>query len=346
MVELQLPKLTARVRFPSSPPSSVALPDTEEISEGIWAIALPTHGESPPYNLCYAVVDDDGDLLLLDPGVDAEDNWIRLQHALAHLGKTVADVHTVAATHMHADHLGMGERIRAASGGQLLLHAAEARAANELREHSLPLDRTAIMDRWGVPATRREVIPERTRAHAHLALPQADGELHDGERLPVPGRELRVIHTPGHTSGHVCVREAGAKVVFTGDHVLPTINSGLGLGGDPSSNPVADYLRGLAQIAEFDDHDIAPGHEYPFRGLQARCEAITAHQLRRSREVRDVLAQVPTASVWEVASRLHWSAGWNHLSSRVLPLALRQTEMHVEFVRSGEAEQYLSLLDS
>src|SRR6185312_13258335 len=112
------------------------------------------------------------------------------------------------------------------------------------------------------------------------ALPTPDVVLADGDLLDIPGRRIRALWTPGHTPGHLCLYAEEADLVFTGDHVLPTINSGLGLGGPTAANPIADYLAGLRRIGALDGRAL-PGHEDPFAGLADRTAALAEHHLRR-----------------------------------------------------------------
>src|SRR5699024_9686219 len=99
-----------------------------------------------------------------------------------------------------------------------------------------------------------------------------------------------------------------AEVVFTADHVLPGINSGLGLGGVSPTNPIADYIRALERISQFDPFVVAPGHEYRFRGLADRAAVLREHHLKRAREVEAGMQSSPT--VWELARRVTWSDGF------------------------------------
>jgi len=46
---------------------------------------------------------------------------------------------------------------------------------------------------------------------------EPDGDLSDGTVLEIAGTELRVLHTPGHAPGAVCLHAADLGVVFTGD---------------------------------------------------------------------------------------------------------------------------------
>lgn len=55
-----------------------------------------------------------------------------------------------------------------------------------------------------------------------------DGELADGQRIPVAGIELEVLHTPGHAPGAVCFYAAELGTVFTGDTLF---NGGPGATG-------------------------------------------------------------------------------------------------------------------
>lgn len=330
---------TSRVQFAAA--SRGDLPDPELLSEGIWSFAMPMGSGGPPYNLCYVIQDTFGDLLVIDPGTESDENWELLQENLRGIGKSASDVQTIVATHLHRDHLGLAGRLRAASGGQLVMHREEVRATRSLSLSPCEEEIAQRAESWGVPAAHHGRLGRSDASSHRPPSPAADVLCEDGAVLPVPGRDLQVIHTPGHTSGHMCIRDLQERILFTGDHVLPTINSGIGLGGDTSANQVDVYLNSLAAIAEFDDHVAAPGHQYAFRNIKNRCDSIAVHQLRRTLEVRAALENTPHAPVWEVASGLGWSAGWENLSGHMLVSALAQTETHVDFLRLGLAERHL-----
>lgn len=62
---------------------------------------------------------------------------------------------------------------------------------------------------------------------------------------------------------------------------------------------------------------------------------LAEHHLRRAREVRSALERDPDATVWEIASGLTWTGGWDGLAGFTLASALAQTAMHRAYVRSG-----------
>ncbi|MFF1635322.1 hypothetical protein [Leifsonia sp. NPDC058248] len=126
--------------------------------------------------------------------------------------------------------------------------------------------------------------------------------------------------------------DADDGLVFTGDHVLPTIHPGLGLGGETATSPIADYLESLERIAAYDDLRVCPGHEYVFSGLAARCASTAEHHLRRSREVAARLQVDEDLSIWQVASELTWT-GLGQLEG-LLPAVGPGPDGHASRVRS------------
>ncbi|MGB4137377.1 MAG: MBL fold metallo-hydrolase, partial [Microbacterium sp.] len=272
---------------------------------------------------------------------DTEENWSRLTRFLSSLGRTLDDVATVTSTHLHPDHLGLTRRIADHTGTPAIMHRVEIEAFHSDRPRAnLDVDEERLTT-WGVPEEQHGRLSGPLDLGVLPTLPSGLRPIEDGELLPIPGRRIEAVWTPGHTSGHLCFREVDERLLFTGDHVLPTINPGLGLGGRVRTNPVLDYLGALERIAEHDDHEILPGHEAPFRGLAIRCASAAEHHLRRAREVRDLMASHPGLSVWDTARRLRWRRGWDALRDYHAVSALAQTQLHMEFVAAPEAARYL-----
>lgn len=318
---------TSAAQFAAS--SDGRLPDLERITADTWVIALPLPpGGTVPYTLCYVLLDENGEAHLVDPGYGTNENEALLRAGLATLGSPV--IRSVIVTHLHPDHLGMADRIRATTGARVVMHAREQQAIETVSAATESLD--DLFERWQVPAGSAPVVPSGRTVSIQLGSPPPDDLVADGDLLDLPGRSITAILTPGHTPGHVCLRDAAQSLLFTGDHVLPTVYPGLGLGGPTDSNPIADYLDSIERIRQFDDHEILPGHGYRFTGLAERCDRIVEHHLKRSREVAEALVEFPNASVWETASRIRWTAGWHNLAGFNRYSALAQTEMHIGYL--------------
>lgn len=79
--------------------------------------------------------------------------------------------------------------------------------------------------------------------------------LSDGDKIEIGGRTLEVIHTPGHSPGHMCFWEEKRGYLFTGDLVY----KGMLYADYPSTDPRA-YLRSLEKIAKLPIKRVFPAH--------------------------------------------------------------------------------------
>ncbi len=87
--------------------------------------------------------------------------------------------------------------------------------------------------------------------------PQADRLLQDGEVIPLgEGLKLRVLHTPGHCSGCICIYEPDHELLFTGDTVL----AGGTLSGILGSGNISDYIKSLQRLSRLRVEEMYPGH--------------------------------------------------------------------------------------
>jgi len=157
------------------------------LADGVWRI--PT-SVGDLVN-AVAVREADGSLTLIDPGLRLRFARRRLRAGLAVLGAAPADVRRIVVTHAHVDHVGGLASLVADS--QAEVHAHE-RESVYLRD-----GRTPRMQR-GRPGS----FPPVTVAEEFL-----DGSLLAGG--------LRVVHTPGHTPGHVSLVHEPTGVLVTGD---------------------------------------------------------------------------------------------------------------------------------
>jgi glyoxylase-like metal-dependent hydrolase (beta-lactamase superfamily II) len=79
--------------------------------------------------------------------------------------------------------------------------------------------------------------------------------LTDGDQIDLGGRTITVIHTPGHSPGHMCFYEEATGYLYTGDLVY----KGILLAFYPSTDPQA-YLRSLKKISSLPITKVLPGH--------------------------------------------------------------------------------------
>ncbi len=107
-------------------------------------------------------------------------------------------------------------------------------------------------------------------------------ELADGERITLgPETALRVIHTPGHASNHLCYLLEPDRLLFTGDHII----QGSTVLIDPPDGDMACYITSLERLLREDLAALAPGHGTLIARPHDALRALIAHRLRREAQV-------------------------------------------------------------
>lgn len=209
------------------------------------------------------LVEDGGRVTVVDCGLPAYRP--QLEPGLRALGRTAKDVAAVVLTHPHPDHAGFAERLRVELGVPVHVHHAdEALAASGKR-----------LGKREAPTARYLGHPHAWKFLTHFntsGAPEKIGAVRtftDGETLDVPGA-LRVVHTGGHTAGHVVLHLGDRGVLFLGD-LLCSLNPLTGARG-PQLLPRAlnvssvTMLDSLAKIEAIDAPVLAFGHGDPWTG--------------------------------------------------------------------------------
>ena len=180
----------------------------------IAQIRLPMVGNPMRYVNAYTFVEDDG-LTLVDCGWKADDVLVALERGLAEIDASLADVKRMLVTHAHFDHYGLAATLRRMGVPTLYMHEADAHFAKILLTNPVATDTES--DNWisrngftAIGSLEDDVHYNRTEYAEPTNMPA------DGDRV---GR-LRVVHTPGHTPGHLCFVDEQTGVMLTGDHVL------------------------------------------------------------------------------------------------------------------------------
>jgi glyoxylase-like metal-dependent hydrolase (beta-lactamase superfamily II) len=312
-----------------------SMPPVEEVRPGVWSIPVPFPNNPMRYTIAYLLAGDGG-AALVDPGWDSDEGWETLKAGLRAAGASPSDITGVVVTHYHPDHLGMAARLRAVGRAWMALGEHEPVPSQfSAGTGDFVAADLAQFTAWGVPAAQLDAVTFREHQWAALrGIAEPELRLPDGALLPVAGLDVRVLATPGHTPGHICLVDAANRLILTGDHVLPRITPHVSLEAHGRDNPVADYLASLERMAAAADMEVLPAHEYRFRGLPARVAELKKHTLERSREVEGLLAAGAARTVWDVARGLTWSRGFGSLRRFTLRLALAETASHLVYLRS------------
>lgn len=180
---------------------------------------------------CYIIGDEDAkEAMCIDPAGDCN----KILEMLDILGMKLKYIYL---THCHADHIGALEELREKTGATFLIHRVEN---DNLRNPIINL--TANLGIKNVDI-------------------DADARVDDGDLLHVGDIELKVIHTPGHTSGGTSLYVEKEKLIFTGD----TLFKGTYGRTDLATGSKKDIMNSINNklLSLPDETVIYPGHGIP-----------------------------------------------------------------------------------
>jgi hydroxyacylglutathione hydrolase len=195
-----------------------------EVRAGIYQFL----GEKPGSHV-YLIMGWDKNILI-DTGISY--NFRHLVECLKQLGLKLKDIDLVMLTHEHFDHIGA-----AAFFFKTAVIAAHSLAANKIELQDEFVTLTKYHDAASKPF------------YAHIWL-------EDDVLIALGNYELRVIHTPGHTSGCICVYELNERLLFSGDTVFANGT----LSEIATSGNISDYVNSLKRLSTLRIVEMCPGH--------------------------------------------------------------------------------------
>ena len=194
-------------------------------------VVLPT-----PYPIgdvfCYIILDDP--VTVIDMGVKTEEVEEIWKATLSRLGLSFKDVKRVLLTHGHSDHFGFARRFLELSGAVLYLHPNDFNKVINRKEYYLSMD--YILKELGVPEDYFpyfEAFLEKEGVFCENLSEDLLNPIVEGEEIEFEHFSLKVIHTPGHSSGHVIFLIEDEA--FTGDLIFSNM----------TPDPIIDVENGV-----------------------------------------------------------------------------------------------------
>jgi glyoxylase-like metal-dependent hydrolase (beta-lactamase superfamily II) len=308
-----------------------------EVAQGIFELRLPIPFEDGLVNVFLFAGSEHVDLL--DCGMNSEDSLALIRESLEQLGGR--PLRKLVVTHIHPDHYGAAGVLAGPGRADLYLHRLEVPLVNpryvEL-EHLVGEVRRYLLVN-GVPADEAEVLSNSQRALSQVVAPAEPAVQLDGaETLMLGHTELRVVWTPGHSPGHVCLYAAEGGLLFAGDDLLPELSPNIGLHPQSTPDPLHEYLDGLRRLAGLRPRLVLPAHGRPFADAERRVETLEAHHQRRLERVREIVG-AGDLTAWQVALEL-WGPRQQLYEKR---LALQEGLAHLQALAvEGTLEKLVS----
>ena len=236
------------------------------------------------------------------------DSVERVERLLAEAGLRLGDVERIVVTHGHPDHFGLAGRLARSSGARILCGRAER--PKLLSSYDRP-GFQELLARLGVPDDVSAEFPERYAAMRELIdTPdeQAIDVVDDGDVIDLGGRSLDALVTPGHATGHVSLWDDAARVLLSGDHLLPRITPNPvlepdGVAGDRRRSLV-EYLDSLDRFVALDPDIVLPGHGPAFHEVATLASTMRAHHERRANDVLDLVRALGEPTAYELSQAM------------------------------------------
>jgi glyoxylase-like metal-dependent hydrolase (beta-lactamase superfamily II) len=193
-----------------------------------------------------------GEVAVIDPGPDFPEH---VEGLVAGLGDE--RVSHILITHTHRDHSPAARALKAATGASTYgfgPHAGGNRGDPAVEEGG----------DW-------DFVP--------------DIRLGDGDKIAGGGWLLEAVHTPGHTSNHLCFALLDGSVLFSGDHVMGWSTSVIA----PPDGDMAAYMASLDKLLGRQDRVYWPTHGPAITKPQEHVRAFVAHRREREAGILDCL---------------------------------------------------------
>lgn len=241
----------------------------------------------------YMVETGDG-WVMIDAGFPSADALRELEDTINTVCGGPGDIEAVIVTHYHPDHSGLAGWLERA-GAEVILHQRDV-GPLERMDSDRPMESEYFADHpFRKIAETTNFSWENMRSQfRQLDFPIEKPTLvQGGETVTFGGRPLKLIWTPGHTEGHLCVLDVDTNTLFSGDHILARITPHVGLWHDGSHSALHEYEMSLRLIEDLAPARALPAHERPIEDVPARARQLLAHHSRRRGQILDALRKRP-----------------------------------------------------
>ncbi|MBV8121181.1 MAG: MBL fold metallo-hydrolase [Alphaproteobacteria bacterium] len=222
----------------------------------------------------------EGKVAVIDPGPDLDEHVAALLAGLAD-----EQVTHILITHTHRDHSPAAKALQAATGAVTYGFGPHAGG----RRDGVAVEEGGDWD----------FVPDVT--------------VRDGDEIAGLGWRFEAVHTPGHTSNHLCFALPEKGILFTGDHVMGWSTSVIA----PPDGDMSAYMASLDKLLGRSDQVYWPTHGPAIRAPQPHVRAFVAHRREREAGILDCLAGGPR-HIEEIVGKLYigLAPGLRHAAGR------------------------------
>lgn len=263
-----------------------------------------------------------GDVAVVDPGPTLDEH---LDAVLAALGDGER-VTKILVTHTHTDHTAGVAKLVSRTGATTHGFGPHGPVPDVDPMEKVSFDEYFTTEEAAEFKKQWDDTPDELRREGPDSEFSPDVVVADGDRFTVGSGmgecTIEVVHTPGHTSNHVCFALIDEQILFTGDHVMGWATSVI----SPPDGDLFDYMNSLRKLLERDDIRYWPTHGPAIDNPQEYVQAFIDHRLGREAQIVAALGNGP-ATIKDLVPGMYadvdkrlWRAAANSVYSHLLAL--------------------------
>jgi glyoxylase-like metal-dependent hydrolase (beta-lactamase superfamily II) len=248
----------------------------QEITPHVTSLHVDLKWFPQPYPPNVFLIKEGGEAALIDSGFSDDESYnTRIKFLEAH---SAAKIKYIVLTHHHYDHSSGAHRLRDATGAQIVVHKDE---------ESLLLDSTSETGDMEIPEDQKEFREQAKRWREEAAKAIPDIRVEDGHMLQVGALHLKLVHTPGHTAGHLCILIPEEQLLFSGDNVLGVGTAAI---SPPPHGDMAQYVASLKKMQALEAELLAPGHGPLVKEPHRKIQELIDHRQQREDQILRLMA--------------------------------------------------------
>jgi glyoxylase-like metal-dependent hydrolase (beta-lactamase superfamily II) len=257
-----------------------------QITERVHSIPAVPKMYVAPYAPNVYFLFDGKDAALIDSGFGDEESVKIRMDFIREMEKGVR-LRYIVLTHSHLDHSGGAGEIRRRTGAKVVCHRELQPTFSQAEEEVDP-----------------ELPPEYEDLKKTVIEAMPDILMEDNDVLEVGNIPLRMIFTPGHQAGHLCILLDDDRLIFTGDHVSSIGTTAI---PPPPWGDMGQYMESLRKLLGIEMGQLCPGHGPPIKESHKKVEELIAHRIDRENRILELIAggrETPEAIVKSIYPEL------------------------------------------
>ncbi len=304
--------------------------DIREIDKNVIRFKI----DFPPFEgltfVCMYLLKIDDSNVLIDAGLHFTDWKKKFFSGLEKFNLSIKDIDYCIITHDHIDHIGLVKTLKRKNPDmQILMHKIThdlikwgTDVKNNEEVEIVAKELAEQMVQYGIGEEKGDKIVQFfTNWHKLINYCKPDRILYDNDEILFDSNKLKVIWTPGHALGHICIFDTVNKYLFSGDHILSRITPHIGsfiinprLRNEYDfTNILEYYLKSLDIIDNLNPKIIFPAHQEVIYNPHERILEIKKHHENRLHEIASIIKSNPLTPF--KISQIHFGEDLSEINS-------------------------------